>query len=130
MPEPRTPTLPNSASRLLLARQHPAPLLENAVRAPVDLGSCLVYRQAAALHHVFDDDLHVGGNALPLRHFRSRLDALELITKGPRVDVAAEALVVPRATPRRQVACERVKAQLNVALRQVLYELPRRLLPW
>ena len=59
---------PRRASLQLPARQHPAPLLEDAIGAPVELCSRLIDRHAATLHHLLGDELHLGGDALPFGH--------------------------------------------------------------
>jgi hypothetical protein len=70
------------------------------------------------------DEPDLVGDAFPLRHLRRRLDALQLLAKRSCMNVFRERAFAPGATPRWQVARERMETALHVGLREVFDQLP------
>src|SRR3989440_2422204 len=105
------------------APEQPAALFENPVGSRVKLFHGLIHRKLA-VYRALGDNPHLVGDALPLRHFRRRLDAFQLVTKGARIDIVRDGPVGPGGASRREVAGELVKASLDGRLRKVLDQLP------
>ena len=78
----------------------------------------------AAAYRAFGGEAHFLRDAFPFGNFRCRLDALELIAERFCVNVVGKLGIVPGAAPRRQVAAERVEANLLRRLRQEFDQLP------
>src|ERR1700726_163422 len=105
------------------ASEQPAALFENSVGARVELLHGLIHRKLA-VYRALGDDPHLVGDALPLRHFRRRLDAFQLVTEGARVDIVRDRPVGPGGASRREISGELVKTSLDSRLRSVLDKLP------
>src|ERR1700674_1436468 len=100
-----------------------SPLLQHRVDILVERSQglinclCLSYRLLPVLEDRSRD-------LLPLRHLWQWHHVVELCAKCPRVLVVRERGILPRAYPRRQVASELVKLQLQLWPRQILHDLP------
>src|ERR1700676_3822326 len=104
--------------------EQPAALFQNSVRTRVELLHGLIHRKLA-VHRALGDEPHLVGNALPLRHFRRRLDAFQLVTEGACINIVRDRPVGPGGASRREISGEFVKTSLCSRLRKVLDQLPR-----
>src|SRR5262249_60473334 len=69
--------------------EEPAALFENPRDAGVELLRGRLDRELA-VRGALGNQSHLGGDALPFRHFRRRLDAVELLSKRPRVELGGD----------------------------------------
>src|ERR1700682_2380170 len=106
------------------APEQPAAFFENPIGARVELLHGLIHRKLT-VYRALGDEPHLVGDALPLRHFRRRLDAFQLVTEGTRIDIVRKGRVDPGGASRRKIARELVKTSLDRRLRKILDQLPR-----
>ncbi len=127
MPEGRKGALLISAeeirSWMFIPHQQRAPLGQNSIDRRIQIVQGLIDRHAAA-NHAIGHQLHLVGDAFPLRHFRRRLDQFELFAKRARILVVRQFRIIPRAAPRGQVAGQLIEPILLLDRGQEFRQLP------